>query len=70
MYKLKLTKCGEVVESDGSVVVRLQSQLWVGRDACDYILKEGQLYVYNHGPQGFAFYPCNYEFEIVEPIKD
>lgn len=51
--------------SDGTV--RLQSQLLVGQDACDYSLRpNGELCIYRHGENSFGFYPISINYEIVE----
>ena len=66
MAKIKLLKIGKL--EDGTI--RLQSQLYVGRDSADFIIENDVLKCYGHGSNGFGFYPYNKPFEIVESKKD
>jgi len=62
MTKIKLLEV-EVLK-DGTK--RLQSQLWVGRDAADFIIDpDGIIKVLTYGAKGENFYPFNGEYEIV-----
>jgi len=66
MNKIRLTKVDEM--KDGTT--RLQSQLYVGRDSCDFIIKEGVLMCWGTGERGFDFYAYNAPYEIVESKND
>jgi len=65
MAKIKLLDLGEI---DG--VKKLQSQLSVGKDSVDFILKNGILknWCYKNGVIGF--YEISIEYEIVKDKKD
>jgi hypothetical protein len=66
MSKIKLLKVSEL--EDGTI--RLQSQLYVGRDSADFIIEEGILKCYGYGERGFNFYEYKEPYEIVESKKD
>lgn len=63
---MKLLKVNEM--QDGTV--RLQSQLMVGRDAVDFILKDNILKCWGSGNKGIDFYEYYGAYEIVTDIKD
>lgn len=63
---IKLFKASTL--EDGTI--RLQSQLYIGKDSADFILKNNQLCSWRYGSNGLGFYPCDEEYEIVEDIKD
>ena len=45
---------------------RLQSQLYVGRNTADFLLRPGDtMRVYANGPNGFEFVPFDGKYEIV-----
>jgi hypothetical protein len=50
-------------------VTRLQSQLRIGKDTCDFILEDGILKNFGEGERGFNFYPCNLEYEIIDKVN-
>jgi hypothetical protein len=63
MAKIKLLKLDEL--SDGTI--RLQSQLMVGRDTADFILKDGVLKCWGASEFGnFNFHEYTEPYEIVE----
>jgi hypothetical protein len=45
-------------------VERLQSQLLIGKNVADFILKDGCLHIWAHGGNGFNFYPCSLLYEV------
>lgn len=55
----------------GSVdgVLRLQSQLYINRNTCDFILENGILKSWEHGFKGWDFYPISIPYEIVDDIE-
>ena len=53
---------------DGTI--RLQSQLLIGKDSADFILKDGVLMNWRYGERGVNFYPINTSYTIVDDIKD
>jgi hypothetical protein len=53
---------------DGTM--RLQSQLMVGRDSVDFIMKDGVLKNYSNGEKGFGFYEYKHPYLIVDSLKD
>ena len=57
-------------QPDGTI--RLQSQLYVGRDIADYIIRpNGDLCQWDLGENSFGFYPRNdIEYVIVNDRKD
>lgn len=59
--KIKLLNIGEI---DG--IIRLQSQLSIGKRSVDFILEDGVLKVWRMGDKGFNFYKTNIPYEIVE----
>lgn len=61
MAKIKLLKLGEL---DG--IIRLQSQLLVGKNVADFILENGILKVWRNGNKGANFYETEIPYEIVE----
>ena len=62
MSKIKLLKAGEL--SDGTQ--RLQSQLMVGKDTADFVLRtDGILECWGNGVKGFGFYEYKEPYEIV-----
>ncbi len=63
---LKLLKLS--VLKDG--VIRLQSQLYVGKNVADYILENGILKVWKNGESGFGFYETDTPYEITESVKE
>jgi len=66
MSKLKLLKVNEL--EDGTI--RLQSQLMVGRDSVDFILKDNVLKCWGNGDKGHNFYEYNKPYEIVSNKSD
>lgn len=67
MSKIKLLKVEET--EDGTL--RLQSQLMVGRDSVDFILKDGTLknWCYNK-KGGVGFHETDIPYEIINNVKD
>lgn len=55
-------------ELEGNII-RLQSQLQVGKNTADFILDNGVLKHYTHGKTGFGFYEYNEPYIIVDSIK-
>ena len=49
---------------------RFQSQLRVGRDSVDFIMRDGQMKCWDKGNKGFDFYPYNDPYEIVTTKKE
>lgn len=50
---------------------RFQSQLWVGSDSADFIIKsDGIIRAIGYGDRGENFYPFNGEYEIVTNKSD
>jgi hypothetical protein len=65
--KIKLFK----VEEMKNGTIRLQSQLMLGRDSVDFIIKDGILKHHGWKPKkGWDFHECNEPYEIVENRKD
>lgn len=61
MKKIKLLKIDEL--EDGTI--RLQSQLWVGKNVANFIIKDGILKEYRYGDKGDNFYETQIPYEIV-----
>ena len=53
---------------DGTI--RLQSQLMVGKDNVDFIMKNDTLKCWGNGNKGFDFYEYKEPYEIVVDRKD
>jgi hypothetical protein len=66
MSKIKLFKAGEL--EDGTL--RLQSQLMVGKDSADFIMKDEVVKCWGNGERGFDFYDYKEPYEIIENKKD
>ena len=66
MSKIKLLKIDEM--EDGTL--RLQSQLMVGRDSVDFILKNGILKNWCYLSGGVGFHKTNIPYEIINSKKD
>jgi hypothetical protein len=66
MRKIKLLQVDTM--EDGTI--RLQSQLMIGRDSVDFIMKDEVLKCYGQGKHGFDFYEYKEPFEIVKDRKD
>lgn len=67
MTVIKLYKLGEMENGD----IRLQSQIYVGEDTADFILRtDGVLENYGYGERGFNFYKTDIPYEIVLDKKD
>jgi len=66
MEHIKLLK----IDTLGNGTIRLQSQLSVGKDSADFILKDGVLMNWRYGEKGVNFYPINISYTIVDDIKD
>lgn len=67
MSKIKLLKAGTL--SDGTQ--RFQSQLYVGKDTADFVMKtDGIMKYYSNGENGFNFYLYNKPYEIVSSKND
>ena len=66
MSKIKLLKIDEM--EDGTL--RLQSQLMVGRDNVDFILKDGILKNWHYKSGGVGFHKTDIPYEIVNSKKD
>ena len=66
MSKIKLFKVNTM--EDGTV--RLQSQLYVGRDSANFIIQDDILKCYGHKHGGFGFYEYKEPYEIVDNIKE
>lgn len=62
MSKINLFKIGEL--PDGTI--RLQSQLLVGKDEADFIIKAGVLKCWGNGKTGFDFYEYTEPYDIFE----
>lgn len=59
--KIKLYYAGTL--QDGTI--RLQSQLYVGKDSADFIIKNGSLHVWDCSNGGFGFHETNIPHEII-----
>ena len=66
MSKIKLLKVDEM--EDGTL--RLQSQLMVGRDSVDFILKDGILKNWCYLSGGVGFHETDISYEIVNSKKN
>lgn len=67
MSKIKLLKVDEM--QDGTQ--RFQSQLLVGKDTVDFIMRnDGIMRCYCKGDKGFQFYEYKEPYEIAESKKD
>lgn len=66
MCRIKLLKVNTI--TDGTI--RLQSQLMVGRDEVDFIMKDNVLKCWGYGKRGFDFYEYKKPYEIVVNKKD
>lgn len=66
MSPIKLYKVSE--SEDGTE--KFQSQLMLGRDAVDFIRKDGVMCCWGRGDRGFDFYSYDEEYEIVDSIED
>jgi DNA helicase IV len=52
-------------------VDRYQSQLYVGRDTCDFIIEDGELKVYEWRSEGgYQFYKTDIPYTIVKDVKE
>lgn len=66
MNKIKLLK----LDTMKSGIIRLQSQLLVGKNTADFILEDGILKNWSHGNKGFGFYVIDIPYEIIHNVKD
>lgn len=62
---IKLYKVGEM--EDGTI--RLQSQLYIGKDTSDFIIENGVIKNYSIGEKGFNFYEYKEPYIIVDDIS-
>jgi hypothetical protein len=53
-----------------SSLIRLQSQLYVGKDTADFILENGVLKLWGNGKNGIGFYETSIPYKIVENINE
>lgn len=51
--------------------IRLQSQLYLNRQACDYIIENKILKIWDNRSEGFGFYPIKLKYKILfqKPFK-
>lgn len=62
---IKLYKLDEM--EDGTI--RLQSQLYIGKDTADFIMENGVVKFYNKGKNGFGYYEYKEPYIIVDDIS-
>jgi len=62
---IKLYKLDEM--EDGTI--RLQSQLYIGKDTADFIIENGVVKFYNKGKNGFGYYEYKEPYIIVDDIS-
>ena len=58
------------VLSEEENLIRLQSQLYLGRYSCDFIFKENKLYVWGMGEKGIDFYETETPYIFVRNIAE
>lgn len=61
LLKLNKLECG---------VIRLQSQLYIGKDTADFILEDGIIKCLGYGSKWDTYYPYNNPYTIVDNIKE
>lgn len=70
MSAIKLLEI-ESVKIQGKTTRRFQSQLQVGTDSADFVMREDNVMMfYDYGEKGYGFYPYNKAYEIVDSIED
>ena len=58
------------VLSEEENLIRLQSQLYIGRDCCDFIFKDNKLYIWGKGEKGIDFYETKNPYVFVRNIDE